>query len=255
MSVTSRDAITMAIALIALAAIPFLLWWFTWRVRRGAKYVFRRIQAFDALRGLFGMAAEEGKTVHLALGDSGIADAHTAVVSSGLAVLRHLAEQGTSLGTAPTVTVADPTLMIVAQDILLRAHERKRMIMHYHPTDVHLIAPDPTAYAIGAQDMIDDEDVAANVMVGHFGEEYLLLGEASAQRDIAQMVGSDNVNAHPFMVSTTERALLGEEVFAAGAYLTERPEQVASLRLQDFLRVLIVVLIFGLVLARTVLGL
>jgi hypothetical protein len=254
MSATPSDGITTVIAFVVLGFAPLLLWWLTLRVRKGKRYVFRRIPAFDALSGLFGMAAEDGKTVHLALGDSGISDAHTAVVSSGLVVLRYLAEQGASLGTAPTVTVADPTLMVVAQDILLRAYQRKGMAAYYSSTDVHMVAPDPTAYAIGAQNAINDEDVAANVMVGHFGEEYLLLGEASAQRDIDQMVGTDDLNAHPFVVSTTDRALMGEEVFAAGAYLTERPEHIASLRLQDILRTLIVLAILGLVAVRTVLG-
>lgn len=255
MTVTSSGGITTVVAFLVVVLVPLLLWWITLRVRKGKRYIFRRIAAFDALRGLFGTAAEEGKTVHLALGDTGIADAHTAVVSSGLAVLRYLAEQGASLGTAPTVTVADPTLMIVAQDILQRAYQRKGMAAYYSPTDVHMVAPDPTAYAIGAQDRINDEGVAANVMVGHFGEEYLLMGEASAQRDIAQMVGTDDLNAHPFVMSTTDRALMGEEVFAAGAYLTERPEHIASLKVQDLLRGLIVLAIVVVVAIRTVLGL
>ena len=124
-SATASDGTTTLLAFVVLVFAPLLLWWFSLRLRKGVRFAFRRIAAFEALRGVFGMAAENGKTVHLALGSSGIADAHTAIVSSGLAMLRHLADQGVSLGTAPTVTVADPALMIVAQDILRRAYEKR----------------------------------------------------------------------------------------------------------------------------------
>jgi len=254
MSATASDELTTLLAVIVLVFAPLLLWWFTLRVRKGVRYAFRRIRAFDALRGVFARAAENGKTVHLALGSSGIADAHTAIVSSGLAMLRHLADQGASLGTSPTVTVADPALLIVAQDTLRRAYEKRGRSASYSSTDVRLIAPDPAAYAIGAQDVVDDEAIAANAMIGHFGQEYLLVGEAGAQRDLPQMVGSDDLDAQPFLVATTDRALLGEEAFAAGAYLTERPEHIASLRLQDILRLAVVVVILGGVLIKTLLG-
>jgi hypothetical protein len=117
-----------------------------------------------------------------------------------------------------------------------------------------MIAPDPTAYAIGAQDTINEESIAANVMVGSFGEEYLLMGETGAQREIVQMVGSDSVNAQPWMLATSDHVLLGEELFAAGAYLTHRPAHVASVHVQDTLRILIVVAVAIGVLIKTTLG-
>jgi hypothetical protein len=117
-----------------------------------------------------------------------------------------------------------------------------------------MIAPDRTAYAIGAQDIINQERVVANVMVGDLGEEYLLLGEAGAQREIAQMVGSSSVNTQPLMQATSEHALIGEEVFAASAYLTRRPAHVASLHLQDALKVVIAAAIVIGILIKSLIG-
>lgn len=244
----------MAAALVLAVLLALLLGWFLLRIRRGRRYALRPIGAFDALRGLLGLAAEEGRIVHLTLGTGGIGGDQTAVTAAGLTVLRHLAEQGASLGTNPVVTVADPTALIVAQDVLYHAHHQGGDRRNYHPTDVQLIAPYPTAYAAGVQDRIDDERVAANVMVGHLDETYLLMGETGAQRGVIQVVGSDYVNAHPFMVATSNHVLLGEEIFAAGAYLTGRPEHVASLRVQDVLRVVMVLAILAGVLWKTVFG-
>jgi hypothetical protein len=210
--------------------------------------------AFKALQGLLARAAESGQVVHLAMGSSGIGSEETVLASTGLTVLRYLADQGAALGVAPRVTVSDPALLLAAQDVLYRAYARRGKASEYRSTDVQLIAPDATAYAAGAQDIVNQRDVAANVMIGRFGDEYLLIGEAGAQRDILQVAGSNSVNTQPWMQVTANRVLLGEEVFAAGAYLNGRPEHVGSLHVQDVIRILIVVSIVVGVLVETVLG-
>ena len=56
-------------------------------------------------------------------------------------------------------------------------------------------------------------------------------------------IGSDALAAQPFMLATSDRVLLGEELYAAGAYLNREPAQVASLYVQDVLRGLAIVAI------------
>jgi hypothetical protein len=238
-----------ALAIVVLALL--LLGWFARRAHKTPGFPFRPIAAFQTMQGLLGRTVESGRKVHLSLGSSGLGDEQTAAASAGLTVLRSFAEQGAAFGHSTVVTVADPILMLVAQDILYRAYQRSGLGASYRSTDVRLIAPDPAAYAVGAQEEINQERVAANVMVGHFGDEYLLLGEAGAQRGITQMVGSNTVEAQPLMMATSDRALMGEDLFAAGAYLTRRPEQVASLHVQDVLRVLLVVAILVAVAIKT----
>jgi len=234
-----------------LLAIPLLLLWFIVRQRRHAPAL-RRIAAWDALRGLVGRALEEGKRVHLSLGRSGVGGEQTAVVSAALDVQRYLARESAGMsasspqGSAETVlltTVADPLLMLAAQNTLYRAYRDRGLAADYDGTQVQLVTPDPLAYAVGAQDQIDDERTAANVMVGHLGDEYLLLGETGAERDLLQVAGSDVLNTQALTTSTAGHVLLGEELFAAGAYLTRRPALIASLQVQDVLRVTMVIAI------------
>jgi hypothetical protein len=238
---------TFVITWAVLLVIPLLLLWFIVRQRRGAPSL-RPIAAWEALRGLIGRATEEGKRVHLSLGRSGIGGEQAAVASAALDVQRHLAREGAAIDASPRVaatltTVADPLLMLAAQDTLYRAHRDRGVATDYDGTQVQLIAPDPLAYAVGAQDRIDDEQTAANVMVGHLGDEYLLLGETGAQRELLQVAGSDVLNTQALTTSTADHVLLGEEMFSAGAYLTRRPALIASLQVQDVLRVLAVIAI------------
>jgi len=238
-------------ALLLVVLILLLLGWFTRRAQKTTGFPFRPIAAFQALQGLLGRTAESGQKVHLSMGSSGLGDEQTAAASAGLTVLRYMAEQGASFGYSPIVTVADPMLMLMAQDTLYRAYQRTGLAASYRSTDVRLIAPDPAAYAVGAQEEINQDKVAANVMAGHFGDEYLLLGEAGAQREIIQIVGSNTVEVQPLMMATSDRVLVGEELFAAGAYLTRRPEHMASLHVQDALRVLLVIAIVVAVAIKT----
>ena len=233
---------TAVIAWAVLLAIPLLLLWFIVRSRRHTPSL-RPIAAWEALRGLIGRATEEGKRVHLSLGRSGVGGEQTAVVSAALDVQRHLAREGAGMSAAPLVTVADPLLLLTAQDTLYRAYQERDQANAYDGTQVQLISPDPIAYAVGAQDRIDDEQTAANVMVGHLEDEYLLLGETGAQRDLLQVAGSDALNTQALMTSTANHTLLGEEMFAAGAYLHHRPPVIASLQVQDVLRVAAVIAI------------
>jgi hypothetical protein len=236
---------------VVLVAMPLLLWRFTLYVRRRTDLALRPIAAFEAVRGLMGRVAEQGKRVHLSLGRSGVGDEQTPTVASSLNVLRAMADEGATFDQAPTVTVADPIALLVAQDVVYRAHQRQGMAASYAETDVQFIAPDPVAYAIGAQERVNEEGTGANVMVGHLADEYLLLGEAGAQRQIVQVAGSDALAAQPFALATSDHVLLGEELYAAGAYLTRQPAQVASLYVQDILRGLAVVAIVIGVLVKT----
>jgi hypothetical protein len=233
-----------------LLGFPILLLWFTLR-RRSHAPALRPIAAWEALRGLIGRATEEGKQVHLSLGRSGVGAEQTPVVSAALDVQRHLADEGAAINTQPVVTVADPMLMLTAQGVVHRAFRRQARTDQYDSTRVQLIAPDPTAYAVGAGDQIEAPETAANVMVGHLGDEYLLLGEPGAQRELLQVAGSDALNTQALMPGTADHVLLGEELFSAGAYLSRRPALLASLQVQDTLRVLAVVAILVGVLVKS----
>jgi len=234
-----------------LLVMPLLLGWFVLYVRRRKSYTLRPIPAFQALHGLLGRNVEQGKRVHVSLGRAGVGGEQTAVVSAALDVLHDLADQGACVGVSPVVTVADPVLMLVAQDAIYRACQRRDRVGSYVETDVQMIAPAPSAYAVGALDVINDQGTGANVTVGHLGDEYLLLGEPGAQRGITQVVGSDVLDTQAFLGATSDRVLLGEEMFAAGAYLGGRPAHIASLYLQDTIRVLVAIAIVIGILIKT----
>jgi hypothetical protein len=78
--------------------------------------------------------------------------------------------------------------------------------------------------------------LTANVMVGSFGDEYLLMGEAGARQGVHQIVGAADPSTLPFVYASADEALLGEEMFAGGAYTRRLPIQIGSLLTEDWAR-------------------
>jgi hypothetical protein len=90
-------------------------------------------------------------------------------------------------------------------------------------------------------------------MIGSFGQEFLLAGEDGMQRGVAQVVGTANSTALPLVYLTTENVLIGEELYAAEAYLARSPGPAGRLLTQDTLRTVVIATIV-LLLLYTIVG-
>jgi hypothetical protein len=218
-----------------LLTLPALLY-LTTRVKAGKVGKLRSLPGMDELRRSVGRSAEAGQPLHVSVGTAGVGGAATAETWAGLTVLSQLADDAAACDTPLIVTVADPTVLPVAQDILRRAFTRHGNPGGYEPTQVRLIAPDPMAYAAGTMGLFGQESLTANIMIGSFGDEYLLMGETGAQRGIQQVVGAADPRVLPFVYATADEPLIGEEMFAGGAYTTKLPIQIASLLAEDWAR-------------------
>ncbi len=240
-----------ALVLILLLVMLPLLLLFTSQLRAGRPTSLRPMQAFRRLEGLIGRGAETERPIHISLGTGGIIDTSTAESLAGIILLERVAHQSVSSGAPLIVTVSDPTLLPLAQETARHAWETRLHRYQSAPPEVRLIAPDPVAYAAGVMDVLLGENVIANIMVGKFGDEYLLMGETGVRSQVPQIAGGVNPQVLPFIHATADDTLIGEEIFASGAYINPRATHIASLRVQDWMRVLISIAILLGVLLRS----
>lgn len=242
-----------------------------WAIKRGMPATLRTIPGYTALKGLLAQAAEAGQPVHLSLGISGVGDQNTADTTAGLLILDYIAERAAISASPPIVTLANPTALPVAQDLLRRAYRRHGYPEEFDPKRARLIAPDPNLYtgisqnpaayapgqndgfpyAAGTMRLLTQQPLVANVMVGYFGNEFLLLGETGAQHGLNQIGGTSNPSALPFFYATVPNPLIGEEIYAGGAYLSNKPAHISSLIAQDVMRWLLVAGMLGGVVLKT----
>ena len=190
-----------------------------------------------------GRAVESGRGAHVSLGRASLGGPGSPTSIAALAALDYLTEDGCASDVPPLTTSGDGTLMLAAQDSLRGAFNSAGRPAEYEPNLAQFIAaPDfATAYAAGASDVVNSEKLGSNLLLGHFGPEVAIIAEAGERKELQQVIGSDDPTALALAVTATDNVLLGEELFVAGAYLQGDPAQVASLQLQDVMRVIAIV--------------
>jgi hypothetical protein len=229
-------------ALMLALLLPFfpLLLLLNRRIRERGKPQLRPIPGYDASQEYMGQATESGRAVHVSMGTGGVGTAVSMESLAGITVLEHIAARALATGLEPIVTISDPSLLPVAQDVVRDACRAQGYPEGYDRACVRFIASDKVAYAAGVGDILGHAQVAANVMVGSFGDEYLLISEVGARNGLRQVGGTTSTQILPFVYASTDDALIGEEIFAAGAYLLDKTSHLASLATQDWLRTAII---------------
>jgi hypothetical protein len=209
-------------------------------LRRKSTPVFREIPAFARLRKAIGLAVEEGSRLHISLGRGGLTTPQSAAELAGLEMLRRIAELTSASDRPPVATSGDGAVTILSQDALL-ASEQAALSTGYDATAARLTGLTPFSYAAGALPVMQDENVSANVLMGNFGVEVALLTDTAERENTSTLAGSDNLSAQAILYSSAQDPLIGEELYAAGAYIKATPFHTASLTTQDILRWLIVI--------------
>jgi hypothetical protein len=211
-------------------------------LRRKTPSVFRDIPALTRLRQAVGLVVEDGSRLHVSLGRGALTTPQSASALAGLALLRRLADLTSAGDQPPIVTSGDATLAILSQDTLQAAAKFSQQAA-FDPTAGRLTGLTPFSYAAGAIPAIRDENVSANVLIGNFGVEVALLTDAVERENTFVLAGSDNLAAQAVIYASAQEPLIGEEIYAAGAYVESGPLHTASLTVQDILRWLIIAVI------------
>ena len=237
------DLISGLVVLMMILVSGLLLLWLTLRLRTARGPGIRELSSFAALDDQIGRAVESGLSVHFSAGRGGLVGRSNPTSVAALKTLDHVAESACRSDVPPIVTVADGTLLLASQDSLRGAFEATGRPDDYSSDMVHFLAGEsvPTAYAAGVSDVLNRGESGSSFLFGRFGSELAIMGEAADREDMEQVVGTDDPVAMAVAASYTEKVLLGEEMFAAGAYLQGDPPQRASVILQDIMRIIVAI--------------
>jgi hypothetical protein len=200
----------------------------------------RVIPALTHLYRAVGLSVEDGTRLLIGLGGNSLLTQNGGAPLAGLGLLRHLTER-TSLSDRPPIAAAgEAAVTFLAQDTLEAGYQGAGAGEFYQPTTGRLTGMTPFSSAAGMMPILHDENVSATVLIGHFGVEGALLAEA-AERENSFLIGSsDALTAQAALYASAPEALIGEELFAASAYLGASSPHTNSLTIQDVLRWLII---------------
>jgi hypothetical protein len=233
----------LGLAFIIVFFLLMLIFAFLGRRRQGR--TLREIPAFDHLGRAFGLSVEAGKRLHVSLGRGGILGLPAGSALIGLSVLERIARFASVSDRPPIATSGESALAILSQDTLRSTHRRAGAEAQYDPASGQLTGLTPFAYAAGTLPVIFDEQTSAHILAGHFGSEVGLIADAAGRSHSLTLAGSDNLAAQAVLVAAAQEPLIGEELYAAGAYMQAGTLHVASLHAQDVLRWLLVLAILA----------
>ena len=216
---------------------------FTFLIRRGLQPDLRPVRAFQTLFSQVGQAVESGGRVHLSLGSNSIFSEETSTTLAGLSLLDIVAEAHSISDRSPIASTGDATTMFAINDTIRRAYHRRRTLDKYETISTRPVAFDPMAFAGGSTTIIADDEVRANIMIGSFGPESVLIMEAAHRQNIPQIVGSSRLETQSIGYVIADYPLLGEEYFATRAYVLKDTPTIGSLITQDVLRWVVAALI------------
>jgi hypothetical protein len=204
----------------------------------------RRISAFDQLKRSIGLAVESGSRLHISLGRGNLTGTESAVAFVGLSTLEGMIRSASTGDNPPIATTGDASLAILTRDTLRGTYQDIGIIEQYEPTSGQLTGFTPFSYAAGTLPIIEDKKTTTHILLGHFGNEVALITDVSERNGDLTLAGTDNLPAQAIIYATAQEPLIGEEVYASGAYIHAGAMHIASLRAQDILRWILVIIIF-----------
>lgn len=237
---STAQFIGIILVLFTLASVAFL----TQSARR-RKGSLRPIEAYAMLPLQIGASIEADRPVHLSFGSAGIGGEATPLALASAEFFYQIVLRAATGETAPVFTMSSPTAIPLAQDTLRRAYLSRGRLDRYtggsiqwYPAGAYSLA-----FAAALTGMTGNERVVSNVLAGNFGLEMALVLDAAARRDVTSIATSGRLEGQAVAYAMADYALLGEEIFAAGAYLSDQPSQIAVLTTVDVLRALVIITI------------
>jgi len=214
--------------------------------RRGKKLFVRKIAGLDAVEEAVGRATEMGRPVLFIPGLQELDDIETI---AGISILGRVARITAQYETPLVVPVRYPLVLAAGQEVVEQAYREVGRQDAYNKDTVQYVAGEQMAFAATVNGMMMRDRPAANIYMGAFFAESLLLAETGNAAGSIQIAGTARPEQIPFFIAACDYTLMGEELYAASAYLSHEPLLLGGLKGQDLMKVLIALaVIIGVVL-------
>jgi hypothetical protein len=210
--------------------------WSIRRARINPNIFLRRIPGLDAVEEAVGRATEMGRPILYLTGSgelSGSGDPSNLSTIAATVILGEVAKRVATYGTELKVPHRAAIVMAICQEIVRESYLAAGRPDAYKEEANFFITRDQFAYTAAVDGMMLREQPAANFFLGYYYAESLLLAETGAATGAIQIAGTDAEHQLPFFITACDYTLIGEELYAASAYLSREPSLVGTLRGQD----------------------
>ncbi len=206
---------------------------------RGESLYVRPLAGIDAVDEAIGRATEMGKPILYVLGLGTAGDIATI---ASFTILGRVARKVAEYQTDVIVPCNDPIVYTIAQETVRSGYMDAGRPDAFRDEQVYFVTQAQFAYVAAVNGTILRDRPATNIYLGKFFAESLILAETGAIAGSIQIAGTDEIAQLPFFVVACDYTLIGEELYAASAYLGREPLLLGALKAQDYAKAAIVIL-------------
>jgi len=219
--------------------------------QRGRRYFIRRIPGLNAIDEAVGRATEMGRPILMVPGLSGLG----VVGLQALTIFSYIIKTAAQFGNRIIMPVADSALYTVAEEVVRDSYAAAGKAEGYDSNSVYFLSDRQFAFASGVAGTIFRDKVAASFLFGDFFAESLIFAEAGQSVGAIQVAGTVQTTQLPFFIASCDYTMIGDEYYAASAYISREPTLLGSLVGQDIGKIIVLLVILVGVLGVTIPGL
>jgi hypothetical protein len=205
--------------------------------RKGRVSRIRPLAALQAIEQAVGRAVEMGRPVHFVPGIEGLSGTFAAQTVAGLSVLAYTASLCAKYGCKIITTNQNVESLPVQQEIVKQAYLSAGKADLFDQSMVRHLSPYNMSYGAGAVALVERENVAANILIGAHSMEALMILEAGSRVGAMQIGGTGTLTRSMDFAVGVDYLLIGEDIYAAGAYLSGDRTLMATIEAQDYCKI------------------
>ncbi len=222
--------------------IGFAIFYFINSAKTGKELFIRKIAGLEAVDDAVGRATEMGRKIIFI---PGIMDMDSMQTIAGVTILGRVAKLAAEYETKLEVPVSRSLVMVTCRETVKEAYLNAGRPDAYNDNMVYYLTDDQFGYAAALDGLFIREKPAVVFLQGQFYAESLILAETANSIGAIQIAGTAMPSQLPFFVACCDYTLIGEELFAASAYLSKDPKLLGSLKGQDVGKFIFLLVIFA----------
>ena len=208
--------------------------------KSGKSLYIRRIAGLNAIDEAVGRATEMGRPVVMV---PGLSDPFNAIVVQAVKIFSYVTRVAAKFASPILMCCFTAASYTYAQEVVRDVYQEEGLMDRYDQDSVRFISDRQFAFAAGVSGLIHREQAAATFFMGEFYAESLIFAETGNTVGAIQIASSTESTQTPFFIASCDYVLIGDEFYAASAYLTRQPVLVGSLVGQDWCKLLIIAFI------------
>ncbi|RYG48663.1 hypothetical protein EON79_03790 [bacterium] len=229
------------VGLVVTGILVFFILFNIGRANAGKELYIRRIAGLNAIDEAIGRATEMGRPVLMV---PGLSDTVNAIAVQAVNIFAYVSRIAARFANPILLCCYNAAVYTLAQEVIRDVYNQEGVPERFDQDSVRFISDRQFAFAAGVSGLILREQTAATFFLGEFYAEALIFAETANSIGAIQVASSTEATQTPFFIAACDYVLIGDEFYAASAYLTRQPVLVGSLTGQDWCKLLVMSFIF-----------